>query len=82
MMNELVELIVKKTGIPAATATTIVTIVIDFIAKKLPAPFGSQVKLLLNNDQVVSQAENILGGLATSLEKKTTAKKKTSSKKK
>ncbi len=37
-MNELVNLIVKKTGIPAATAQTIVNIVLDFLKKKLPAP--------------------------------------------
>lgn len=37
-MNELVTLIVKKTGINEATALTIVTIVIDFISKKLPPP--------------------------------------------
>jgi nucleoid DNA-binding protein len=60
-MNELVSLIVKKTGIPEATAQNIVNIVIDFISKKLPAPFGAQVKSLLSNDQAVTEAENILG---------------------
>ena len=75
-MNELVNLIVKKTGIPAATATTIVALVIDFIAKKLPGPIGSEVKLLLSNDAVVSEAETLIGDLASSLEKKNTTKKK------
>jgi hypothetical protein len=75
-MNELVALIVKKTKISEAMATTIVTIVIDYIAKKLPAPFGTQVKALLSNDAMISQAENLLGGLAGSLEKKKTTTKK------
>lgn len=80
-MNELVALIVKKTGINEAMALTIVNIVIDFISKKLPAPFGSQVKTLLSNDQAVTQAENLLGGLAGMIEKEVVTKKKTSKKK-
>ncbi|MEA5077878.1 MAG: hypothetical protein VB013_04835 [Anaerolineaceae bacterium] len=80
-MNELVALIVKKTGINEATALTIVTIVVDFISKKLPAPFGTQVKALLSNDQAVSQAENLLGGLAEMIEKEVTTSKKNTKKK-
>ncbi|MPM86541.1 hypothetical protein SDC9_133630 [bioreactor metagenome] len=80
-MNELVALIVKKTGINEATALTIVTIVVDFISKKLPAPFGTQVKALLSNDQAVSQAENLLGGLADMIEKEVSTSKKSSKKK-
>jgi hypothetical protein len=40
-MTELVNMIVSKTGIPAATAQTIVNMVIDFLKKKLPAPVGA-----------------------------------------
>lgn len=79
-MDELVALIVKKTGINEATALTIVNIVVDFISKKLPAPFGKQVKALLSNDQAVSQAENLLGGLAGMIEKEVATKKKSSKK--
>jgi hypothetical protein len=75
-MDELVALIVKKTKISETMATTIVTIVIDYISKKLPAPFGSQVKTLLSNEALISGAENLIGGLAESLEKKSTSKKK------
>jgi hypothetical protein len=81
-MNELVALIVKKTKISETMAITIVTIVIDFIAKKLPAPFGAQVKALLSNDTAISEAELLLGGLASTLEKQSAAKKKTTTKKK
>ena len=80
-MNELVALIVKKTGINEATALTIVTIVIDFISKKLPAPFGTQVKALLSNDQAVTQAENLLGGLAGIIEQEVATSKKSTKKK-
>jgi hypothetical protein len=75
-MNELVALIVKKTKISEAMATTIVTIVINYIGKKLPAPFGSQVTALLSNDAAISEAETLIGELAGVVEKKAAAKKK------
>jgi hypothetical protein len=62
-MNELVNIIVKKTGIPAATAQTVVRIVVDFLKKKLPAPLGAQIDGLLSNDSAVNQAEDLIGGL-------------------
>ena len=69
-MNELANLIVKKTGIPLATAQTIVKIVVDFLKKKLPAAVGAQIDGLLSNDAAVQQAENVLGGFASKLGKK------------
>jgi hypothetical protein len=69
-MNELVNLIVKKTGIPAATAQTVVKIVIDFIKKKLPAPLGAQIDGLLSNEAGIKTAENMLGNLAGKIGKK------------
>lgn len=64
-MNELVNLIVKKTGIPAATAQNIIKIVIDFLKKKLPAPIGAQIDGLLKNEAAIKKAENVLGSLAS-----------------
>jgi hypothetical protein len=69
-MNELVNLIVKKTGIPAATAQTIVKVVVDYIKKKLPAPAGAQIDMVLNNDTTIKKAENVLGNLASQIGKK------------
>ncbi len=69
-MNELVNLVVKKTGLPAATAETVVKIVIDFLKKKLPAPVAAQIDGLLSNQAAVATAENVLGGLAAQLGKK------------
>jgi nucleoid DNA-binding protein len=67
LMNELVNLIVKKTGIPAATAQTIIKIVIDFIKRKLPASVGVHIDGLLNNEAAVKKAENVIGNFASKL---------------
>jgi hypothetical protein len=75
-MNELIELIVKKTGIPEATAKTIVTIVMNYLTKKLPAPIAAQVTGLVNNEAAVEEAEQLLGGLVDVLEKNAKNKKK------
>jgi hypothetical protein len=80
-MNELVELIVKKTGISEAMATTIVNLVINYLGKKLPAPFGSQINTFLNNEAAVEQAENILGGLVNTIEKSAKSSKASNKKK-
>ena len=60
-MNELVELVVKKTGIPQATAQNVVNVVIDFLKKKLPAPVGSQIDGLLSNPGAMNEAEGMMG---------------------
>lgn len=64
-MNELVNLVVKKTGIPQATAQTIVNIVVDYLKKKLPAPVGAQIDGFLSDDAKVRQAEGVIGNLAS-----------------
>jgi hypothetical protein len=69
-MQELVNLIVKKTGIPSATAQTIVNIVLDFLKKKLPAPVAGQIDGLLKGDQAVKTAENVLGNVSSMFGKK------------
>ncbi len=69
-MNELVNLIVAKTGIPAATATTIVNMVVDYISRKMPGGIGAQVKAFLSNDAEVKMAEGVIGNIASKLGKK------------
>ena len=69
-MNELVDLIVKKTGIPAATAQQVVTVVMDFLKKKLPAPIASQLDGLMSGSGDVKNAEDMLGGLGSMFGKK------------
>jgi hypothetical protein len=62
-MKELVDLIVKKTGIPAATAQTVVNMVVDYLKKKLPAPVAGQIDGLLSNEAGMKQAGDMLGGM-------------------
>lgn len=69
-MNELVDLIVKKTGIPQATAQQVVSVVLDFLKKKLPGPVGAQIDGILSSDANVQQAENVIGDLASKFGKK------------
>lgn len=69
-MNELVDLVVKKTGIPAATAQTVVNTVLDFLKKKLPAPIAGQIDGVLGNDANVKKAEGMLGNLTSKFGKK------------
>ncbi|MFT3893571.1 MAG: hypothetical protein QM730_18230 [Anaerolineales bacterium] len=65
-MNELVDLIVKKTGLPKATAEQVVKIVIQFLKDKLPDTFDALVDkvLVAGNDGKldVGDAMNLLGG--------------------
>jgi hypothetical protein len=76
-MNELVALIVKKTGIPKATAEQVVKIVIQFLKDKLPDTFDALVDkvLVAGNDGKldVGDAMNLLGGFFASSQ---TVKKK------
>jgi len=69
-MNELVNLVVKKTGIPAATAQTVVNMVIDFLKKKLPAPVAGQIDGLLSNEANIKTAEGALGKVSSLFGKK------------
>lgn len=58
-MDELVELIVKKTGIPKATAEQVVDVVFDFLKEKLPAPIAGSLDNILEGDG----ADDLLGGI-------------------
>jgi len=46
-MDELVKLVVQKTGLPEAQAKQAVEIVIGFLKAKLPAPVAGQIDGLL-----------------------------------
>ncbi|MEI7849542.1 MAG: hypothetical protein WCK35_27335 [Chloroflexota bacterium] len=58
-MDALVELVVKKTGLPEAQARQAVTVVIDYLKEKLPAPIAAQVDGVLNNAGLAG----VIGGL-------------------
>lgn len=60
-MDELVKLVVQKTGISEDQARQAVTVVINFLKERLPAPIASQVDGLLSGQG--SAAGGMLGGL-------------------
>lgn len=77
-MEELVNLVVKKTGLPKETAAKAVKVVLDFLKKKLPAPVGSAIDAFLSGNGQVAAATDLLGGLfnaAQSAAKKPAKKK-------
>ena len=59
MMNELVKLVSQKTGISESQANQAVSIVLNWLKERLPAPIAAQI------DGLVGQtgASNPLGGL-------------------
>ncbi len=73
-MEELVNLVVKKTGLPKATAQTAVQTVLDFLKKKLPPAVGTTIDGFLNNQGQIEAAEQLLGGILNAAQK--TTKKK------
>lgn len=72
-MEELVSLVVKKTGLPKETAQSVVKIVLDFLKKKLPPVAGTAIDGFLGGKGQVAQAADLLGGLMSASQK---AKKK------
>jgi len=61
-MDELVDLVVKKTGIPEATARKAVKVVLDYLKEKLPAPLAGRLDDFLEGDTPGDLLEG-LGGL-------------------
>lgn len=58
-MDELVALVVKKTGLSEAKAKEAVDTVLDFLKKQLPGPIASQIDNVLNGGGV----QGLVGGL-------------------
>jgi len=73
-MDELVALVMKKTGLPKETAQTAVKTVLDFLKKKLPPQVGATIDGFLGGKGDVAAAANLLGGFLDA-EKKTGKKK-------
>jgi enamine deaminase RidA (YjgF/YER057c/UK114 family) len=63
-MNELINLIVQKTGISQENAQKAAQTAIDFLKKKLPAPIAGQVDAVLAGDMsgIAGQAGEMLKG--------------------
>lgn len=74
-MDELVALVMKKTGLPKEQATAAVKTVIDFLKKKLPPAAGAAIDAFLGGKGQLSGAVDMLGGFLSAAQK-TTKKKK------
>jgi hypothetical protein len=63
-MNELINLIVQKTGISQENAQKAAQTAIDFVKSKLPAPIAGQVDAVLAGDMsgMAGQAGDMLKG--------------------
>ena len=65
-MEELVQVISQRTGLPADQARGAAVAAIDFIKSKLPESMQGYVDMALNSgmtDDVANQASNMLGGM-------------------
>lgn len=70
-MDELVDLVVNKTGLPKDTAQMAVNVVLDYLKKKLPPQVGSAIdNVLSGKGGGASTAADMLGGLLGSNKKK------------
>lgn len=61
-MDELVALVVKKTGLPEETARKTVKIVVGYLKDKLPAPIAGQIDNALEGGGLGDAAKS-LGGM-------------------
>ncbi len=59
-MDELVQLVVKRTGMPEAQAKQAVETIVEFIKQKLPPPLAGQVDAALGNEETIEQAEKLI----------------------
>ena len=74
-MEELVSLVVKKTGLPKETARSVVKIVLDYLKKKLPAPVGGAIDSFLSGRGEVAGVTDLLGGFLNAAQKSSKKKK-------
>jgi hypothetical protein len=65
-MNEVIQRLIEKTGLPEDKAAMAVQTVIGFLKEKLPGPVGSQIDSLMGG-QSEGGAMDKLGGLGSSL---------------
>lgn len=69
-MEELVGLVMKKTGLPKETAQTAVKVVLDFLKKKLPPQVGAAIDGFLSGKGQIAAPTDMLGGLLGGTKKK------------
>jgi uncharacterized protein (DUF2267 family) len=60
-MDELVKMVAQKVGISEAQAKQAVTVVLNFLKERLPAPIASQVDNAINNPGVAGAIGGLFG---------------------
>lgn len=60
-MNEIIQRLVDRTGLPEDKATAAVETVIGFLKEKLPAPIASQIDSLLGGDSPMTDKLGTMG---------------------
>ena len=68
-MDEIVDLVVKKTGISEAQAKVAVETVVNFLKDKLPGPLAGQIDGLIGGKGSAGSVEDIAKGLGGLLSK-------------
>lgn len=72
-MNELLQLVMEKTGLSEDIAKTVIEIVVNFIKDKMPGPIASQLDGLLQGGEMpdmtdmLSQGSGGIGGFLSGL---------------
>ena len=66
-MDELVNLVASKTGLPEDKARVAVKTVVDYLKERLPAPLASQVDNILNNGAAAKGLDDLSKGLGSLL---------------
>ncbi len=61
-MDELVKLVSQKAGISEDQARQAVTVVINFLKERLPAPIAAQVDGVINNPGIAGALGGLFGG--------------------
>jgi len=61
-MDELVELVSKKTGLSKEASAEAVDVVLDYIKKKLPKPVAAQVDAVLGAGSAMDALGGLFGG--------------------
>lgn len=60
-MDELIKQVAKKAGINEAQAKQAVTVVLNFLKERLPAPIAAQVDAIIANPGLAAGLGSILG---------------------
>jgi hypothetical protein len=69
-MDQLVNLVAERAGIPPESAKTAVETVLGFLKDKLPEPIASQVTSVIGGGSLPSDPSSLMGNLGNMFGKK------------